>query len=262
MTKIRFVVPYNATKSRLLAPFSQRHATKYQVAQQPLAIQLVARHIVISDDDKLLFVQNSKSGCTSASHLIFEHNNGYTFDGKIHKPAANLKRGLHDWDLTKRLLASPDAYRFTIVRDPIKRAVSAFKDFFVEKQNPASDWFAKPIRAMGYDDSKDIEDNFDVFLDFVTESMRQSATLTDPHFRCQTHNVAWGYIDYNRVCRLENYADEMRAVFTEAGLELPLGGQNLVSKKNTTKSVSFAPSNRQIDRIKTIWADDFRAFDY
>ena len=262
MVKIKFAKPLNRRKHLLLAPFSARHRLKARISEQPVPIQLVFRHIIMSDDLKLLFVQNSKAGCTSTAQLIFEYSRGHRYDGNIHLKGSKLVRGLSNWDIVSPALTDSSAYKFTVVRHPVDRALSGFKNFFVDKRNRIYPKYRRVISAFGYRDDADFAPNFDAFLDFIETSLERSPDFTDPHFRAQVKNVAFGTISYDRICRLENFAEDIALVFAEAGLEFANLGEAVKVKGNPTKMQSFAPSEDQKNRLRKIYRDDFEAFGY
>jgi len=260
MTKIHMRKPYNRTKSVLLSPFISRHKSKAKIAQLPLSLQLVFPHIVLTDDTKLLFVQNSKAGCTTVSHVMYEYSRGSKYSGNIHEQGAKLKRGLSHVDEVLDALHSKDTVRFTIVRDPMTRALSCFKNFFVDKTNERSAKYIRAIRSFGYSEQASMEENFSAYLNLVEASMRKSASFTDPHFRTQVKNVSFGDINYDSICKLENYASDLEAVFAKAQIDLK--GTLFDKKHNATKTSKFSPTEEMKDRVFKIYSEDYEAFGY
>ena len=78
----------------------------------------------------------------------------------------------------------------------------------------------------------------------------------------QVKNVAFGTISYDRICKLENFANDIALVFAEAGLEFANLGAAVKVKSNPTKMQSFAPSEDQTNRLRKIYRDDFEVFGY
>lgn len=125
--KVPKVQPFSPLKHRLLAPVSRRHRRKLAIVSAPIPIQLIARDIIMTDDQRLLYVKNAKAGCSSVAHLLFEYSKGYRYDGSIHKHGIGQLNGFSDWALAENMLQSDDVYRFTTVRDPVARAISCFR---------------------------------------------------------------------------------------------------------------------------------------
>ena len=92
MASIRFQRRHNPLKARLLAPFVPKYRLRSRIAAMPEPIQLIIRQVVLSDDNRLLFVRNFKSGCTTVSHLIYERDKGHRYEGNI-SDAPDLIRG-------------------------------------------------------------------------------------------------------------------------------------------------------------------------
>ena len=262
MPKIQMQKPLHPLKYRMLAPFSERYKTKAKIAASAMPLQTIVPHIVMSDDRKLLFVQNSKAGCTSASHLIYEYSRGNRYEGKIHARDAGLHRGLSYFDDALIALNSPETYVFSIVRDPLKRAVSCFKNFFIDQKNRNYPKYSRSIRKLGFVDGGPMEDNFDSFLRLIELSFTQNLVLTDPHFRLQTLNLGYPDIRYDRICKLENYNADMQAVFKDIGFMFPRDSGALRKRENASKPSQFSPSAMQVKKIEALYAKDYEAFGY
>lgn len=252
--------PYNRTKSVLLSPFISRHKSKAKVAQLPLSLQLAFAQIVLSDDGKLLFVKNPKAGCSTASHVLYEYSRGSKYTGNIHEQGAKLKRGLTHFDEALDALHNPNTVRFTFVRDPMTRALSCFKNFFVDKTNRNAAKYVRAIKNFGYSEQASTEENFSAYLNLVEASMNKSVLFTDPHFRAQVKNVAFGNINYDLICKLESYSNDLKAVFARAKIDFQgnLSGQ----KHNATKTSKFSPTEEMKERVYQIYSEDYKAFGY
>ena len=259
MASIRFQRRHNPLKARLLAPFVPKYRLRSRIAAMPEPIQLIIRQVVLSDDNRLLFVRNFKSGCTTVSHLIYERDKGHRYDGNI-SDAPDLIRGIPYLDKVEPALADPSIYRFTMVRHPVSRAVSAFRDFVVDRRNRESARHLPALREFGLRDGDPASAQFDVFLSFIEACRRIDPAGTDPHFRTQVMNTAFGTMRYDRICRIENYAEDVSAVFREAGLAVPesLGKMRM----NSSSPQDFELSPRQVERLHEVYADDFEAFGY
>ena len=253
--------PINPLKSWLLVPFSARHRAKLRISRQPPAVQRIVHQLVVSDDERLLFTRNFKAGCSSASHLIYEYSKGRKYRDNI-SHAEDLARGIPYWKKIERCLGSPDCYRFTIVREPVARAVSGFRDFVVEGRNGKAPLYAATLAALGLCRDDPLERQFDVYLTFLELFLAQDRLGADPHFRTQAVNIGLGVVDYQRICRLEDYIRDMRQVFDEAGVAPPadaLGGER---RNRSSRQSAFTPDAGQVRRQQALYAEDFEAFGY
>jgi len=153
-------------------------------------------------------------------------------------------------------------YRFTMVRDPQARAVSTFRDFVIDQRNRKASVYKDAFRDFGLSEEAPLEQRFDAFLDFVAYCLGKNPEGTDPHFRRQVTNTAFGVMRYNKIGRLENYADDMAQVLSEAGASLP-DGVSLAKRVNVSnQKVAFTPSAAQRRKIEQLYAADYEAFGY
>lgn len=261
MLKVNFSTRINPTRLRLLAPLSKRHRAKLSLLKQPYAIQDIAHQLVLTDDEKLLFVRNFKAGCSTVTHLLYHASKGAPFQGNI-SDASDLMRGIPHWPRLEPALKSQNTYRFTMVRHPQTRAVSAFRDFFIDHRNRKATVYQDALSDFGAHPNASVEQTFDAFLAFLAYCLEENAEGTDPHFRRQVTNVAFETMEYDKICRIENYADDIAEVFQEAGVLLP-DGVSLAKKKNVSQqSVEFEPNAAQLKKLRHLYAADFEAFEY
>lgn len=248
-------------KLRLLSPISKRHRAKRTLLAQPYAIQDIIHQLVLTDDKKMLFVRNFKAGCSSVTHLLYEFSKGHVFAGNI-SDAPDFMRGVPYWPHIEPALSAPDVYRFTMVRHPQTRAVSAFRDFFIDGRNREAARYDGILGEFGASTEATIDEKFDAYLAFISYCLTENPEGTDPHFRRQVTNTAFGTMRYDRICRLETYADDMERVFAEAGAALPKSA-SLTKKKNVSQGAKvFAPSPAQQEEIRALYRADFEAFFY
>jgi len=246
---------------KALGLISKRHRAKKTLLSQPREIQNIIHQLVLTDDEKLMFVRNFKAGCSTVTHLLYHMSKGARFEGNI-SDAKDLIRGMPHWPQLEQALGRSDVYRFTMVRDPQARAVSTFRDFVIDQRNRKASVYKDAFRDFGLSEEAPLEQRFDAFLDFVAYCLDQNPEGTDPHFRRQVTNTAFGVMRYNKIGRLENYADDMAQVLSEAGASLP-DGVSLAKRVNVSnQKVSFTPSAAQKRKIEHLYAADYEAFGY
>jgi len=224
-------------------------------------VQNVVHQLVLTDDENLMFVRNFKAGCSTVTHLLYQLSKGTQFDGNI-SDAQDLMRGMSYWPQLEMALARPDVYRFTMVRHPESRAVSTFRDFFVDHRNRKASVYKDVLHDFGAQPASPVEQRFDAFLGFVDYCLNVNPEGTDPHFRRQITNTAFGTLKYDKVCRLENYSTDMEKVLSEAGMTLP-DEASLRSRKNVSQQeVVFEPTVGQKRKLEQLYAPDYEAFGY
>jgi len=146
-----------------------------------------------------LYMKNHKAACTTVlatllAHLLAEKGEGRAgIDMEtIHTPPKNLlltgARGLSVQRVMKDL-SDPGVFRFTVVRDPVARTVSAFADKIVRQDKQKR----KLMRHLGRPDDGDI--TLSEFLDIMARD--PSARDIDRHWRNQCKEISFGLIDYD-----------------------------------------------------------------
>lgn len=96
-------------------------------------------------------------------------------------------------DMLEEVLTSSAYRRFTVVRDPASRVLSAY----LEKIGQALKQSEPIVAALGLPAS-DI--TFRQFLDVIGE---QTSREQDPHWRRQADHLGWGIVDYDDAIHLE-----------------------------------------------------------
>lgn len=142
-------------------------------------------------------------------------------------------------------------YKFTIVRNPWDRLVSAYH--YLKNTTPyeADKSFAR----------KNLSE-FESFESFVLNGLERPEVLNWVHFRPQISflkNEA-GKLDINFIGRLENLTTDFR-VITE---ELQMNGISLPDKTNVSQRDSYKLyyTEEMIDIVRRVYNDDVNEFDY
>ena len=118
-------------KTRVLAPFLPRYKVLKAMNDLPVALRGPMRDLVMTLDEKFLFLRNAKCGCTSIAQLMFYYSNEAFYPRSIHRAAKGIYLSRYHWPRIKPVLDGDKAFLFTFVREPEARAWSAFTNFFV-----------------------------------------------------------------------------------------------------------------------------------
>jgi len=140
-------------------------------------------------------------------------------------------------------------YGFSIVRDPMRRVVSAYTDKMRDTH------FRSQInRALGRTDP-DQRVGFGKFLEALElQTIRQM----NPHWRPQTELLMLDALDYDHICKLENLRDDMDYLCAATDLpRMPLPHQNRIKQSD-----DLVPTPAQRTRIYKIYQNDFEALSY
>ena len=249
-------------KVKLLAPFIKRYQPRLQVSKQPESLRPVLLTTLQTDDGKMVFVKNSKAGCTTIANILFHYSKGRHHGGRIHSERDDFRQGLEYWKENLEALRSKTNTKFTFVRNPQSRAISAFTNFFVDKTNRAAPNHLKLIGGFGFSDENDVSRNFDVYLDYLQACFEENAMRTDRHFRLQKINIGLGVIDYDLIGRLENFEHDLRKVFEMAGASEYMDKHADFRRDNRSSKNKLQLTKLQQSKIEALYAPDYEAFNY
>lgn len=144
-------------------------------------------------------------------------------------------------------------FSFVFVRNPFERTLSAFLDKIVRSrgEHPAyRDYHAMHRRGA--------EPTFGEFCEFL----RDGGLRADPHWAPQTDCLLLPLRAYDFIGRFETLAADLETIaaklFPETSLELPKKGP----RTGASAKVKASYSTTEIEIVRTLYAQDFEAFDY
>ncbi|WP_415183088.1 sulfotransferase family 2 domain-containing protein [Phaeovulum sp.] len=151
-------------------------------------------------------------------------------------------------------------FKFSFVRNPTRRIVSAFNNFFVDFKNKQHRRHLPYIEKFGFNTSRDNEYNFDIFLNYLTRSFEGDMDRIDPHFRPQFYNVRPDLLSYDFLGRVENLDRDMATIthrLKDRGVDLKM---QPIERKNVSKG-GYSPTASQIKRLEDLFCRDFELFE-
>ena len=140
-----------------------------QFAMLPVELQYLYMHSISIPDRQIVFAKNSKAGCTSVAHALQAALSNYPCSGRIHEENDVLIQGYDNWSIARAAFESETVFKFTTIRNPLRRIVSAYLDIFVERRNPASIHHRAAIEFVERDGGDALTKRFSRFVDFVQE---------------------------------------------------------------------------------------------
>lgn len=242
-------------------PFVERYSAYYALEKEPEEIRGVFSNCIMSQDKKILFMKNSKAGCTSIAQMIIHYSTGQ-FSENPHIHQAGVYQGLLRQKELREGFVDPKTYCFSISRDPIDRMLSAFFNFFIDENGRYAQKYLDAIKQRGFIDGGDLLKNFEVFVSFVEESLLVSRLYADPHWREQHVNMGLGFLNYNYIAKIENYNDDIQKVFDEADIGECLKTLDWKKKFNASSRRKLELPKSTISKIQTLYAKDFEVFGY
>lgn len=253
-----FLVPEeNHLKTNILAPFFSRYRNKKSLRSLDPKMQDLAKHAVLFPAGNTLYVKNSKAGCTSVSHNMYYWDHGAFYDGNIHR-CRDLAQGPAWFSKIAQALQNPDVFKFTFVRSPIRRCISGYSNFFLDKTNRSHTFHLPYLQKMGFEGLQSEVDKFDCFLDYVAQTLRLNVDRMDPHFRPQVHNLRPHLVPYNFIGQVENLSNDLEHVANLIGQNHTYQSRKAQQNKS---SQSYSPQPYQYQRIKDLYQDDYVWFD-
>ncbi len=245
-----------------LRPFVQRYRDLQEFHRIDKQLKCILPDIVQSDDGRLLFVKNSKAACTTVTNVIYEYSKGKVCSDAVHSQTDDFVHGFNHWRSHLNALFNDHTLKATMVRHPEDRFLSAFRNFFIDLTNKSVDLHLQHIKKFGFDQNQSVSDNLDAFLSYVELSFSEDRLLTDKHFRLQVHNIAFGWIDYDVIGRVENIRNDLMNLFGRLGVKNFIESKAGLHHYNASSSMKIELSNRQRLRVEALYADDYTAFAY
>jgi hypothetical protein len=154
-----------------------------------------------------MYMKNHKAACTNVlTLLITQMHHALSSDAELEismKSVHNLPtdylragaRGL-DWPTAEKALTEITCFRFTIIREPLSRTVSAWSDKMQGDTRHRRDF----NQVIGRDLDTDV--SLPEFLDIIAQDDR--ARLIDRHWRPQHLEISYGQVPYNFIGRVED----------------------------------------------------------
>ena len=219
--------------------------------------------------DRVVYLEVPKAACTvmkmvlrdlyaSTPLMMYPHMSRQTKRGMfVHARANAPLPALTDLDdaAQRELLEDNDVLRFTVVRNPYTRFVSAWRDKVYLYEPTAEDVYVAVRGA-----APDVAHKQPIqFAEFAEHVERTISANTDPHWRRQVDLTYPDAIRYTHIGKTENLPATIALLYRHAGQEPPptiprANGAALLA------GASYTPSLAR--RVHDIYAQDFVAFDY
>jgi hypothetical protein len=262
-----------ALKYRVLGTLSTYYRGREAIIGLPLPLGQALRRTVSSSDGRMLYVKNPKAACTSLTQLVHQLDGGQFVPLDRLHGSSKVRQGVRYADAHLNLLNDPKCVRFTFVRNPVARAVSAFTMIFGDQPSKVfrSDEHRKRAAlhehgmwTLGYDPNGDMHRNFDVFIDYLEHCLAVAPAEVNIHWKPQTLSVAHGLIDYAFIGKVETLQQDLRTIGEMSGRDL-LEGLNEAphfNRSSAVRPVDLAVSDLQRRKIQNLYAGDCDAFGY
>lgn len=215
-----------------------------------------ARKLHPLPDYGCIYVRNAKAATSTILFWLHLAHTGHKAWGNIHKrhklPDAHNDVGL--WRTVRMLRGQ--AFRFTFVREPIRRAESAYLDKIANLKK-GDQWRARIREVLELPPTPGEPLSFDQFVDALE---RQEPILMDPHWRPQHLNLMHPLLEFDLVGRLETFDADIARVRAATGLpDLPIMTRNVSSKRPASL---FDGRPDLLRRVRDVYARDLELYGY
>lgn len=223
----------------------------------------VNRRFNISLKHRYMYSPVAKVGTTSLNH-IFQKLEMQELNRKwidFH-PVVEHSPFVKPYQLTRKQLADilfdEDYFRFLFVRDPFRRAVSAWRD----KINGNRPEKKQILKALGL--PPDTVEKPVSFLEFLSAVKETPDEKRDEHWRSQTSLSCADVIPYAFLGRMESFETDIKHIEGKLGLNLEpfYPTEQLKNAVADKRPYTDDYCEETITLVQTIYADDFQRFSY
>tara|TARA_R110002095_G_scaffold92696_1_gene81043 strand:- start:23 stop:820 length:798 start_codon:yes stop_codon:yes gene_type:complete len=203
----------------------------------------------VSDKFKLVYIVNSKAGCTSIKQALMS-SSGDDVNGDnywdVHK--ASAEKGYVKSTLSE---IEKEYFFFTFVRSPFSRVASLYLNKFCHQQNISQRGFGYKRYLGG------VLDRNDSFEKFVTKISKIPDILCDRHFKPQAYLINKESEKIDFIGKFENFNDD----YERLRKDFHLKKLNVVNK-SSDYSLSDIYTHTTLDLVAKRYEEDIEQFGY
>jgi hypothetical protein len=218
---------------------------------------------------KFLFMKTSKAACSTVMATLIrqmarargdEGNGVMETLNSVHSPPANLVmsglKALNE-QMIMDALADPDVFKFTVIRDPISRTVSAWADKIDGNEKEKG----RLMRYLGRDENSNI--TLKQFIALLAED--EGARDLDRHWRLQRKETSYDLIDYDYIGLVEEMDAAMEKIVgtcfgTEAAGEIVDTRRTLGHKTKSSELIKTL-SAKDLKNLEKAFGPDFEMYE-
>jgi hypothetical protein len=244
----------------------------------------------LSQKHRYLYVETPKVACTTIKAFLQAAEgrdiSDQNFEEVHDRDKSPLLKPDKRPDLLFDLLGSDNSFKFTFVRNPYTRILSAYLDKIKRTSvEQAIAYGAARLKQLDQPvagdlplapDAKALEghrrerlhslslstDSDVSFKEFVESLTRTDPAKMDAHWRPQTLLTAQAYIDYDFIGRFERLEADLNWVANKLNIMHYLKIQPTPHRTNSDRKISEYYTDYLYKVVANIYIDDFKAFDY
>lgn len=221
--------------------------------------------MMVSERHRLFYIPVAKCACTSLKSMMVRL-------AGIAQPEIAVELGVHlvtdrfntgvqlkdkPMDRARAILASADYFKFSVIRDPFERLVSAYLEKFVYKRHSERNLLHTRPVISAVQGSADIDlqrgVSFDEFLAYI---LQQDPFDLDAHWRPQ-HLYFKGVPHISRIYRLDNIGELEDYLLRHHEVDVSLGHENSTAKSDLALPEAPTLPAGEFDQLAAIDPDSF-----
>lgn len=217
----------------------------------------IGTYIIPVPEYDLVYVKNPKSACSTLLAWLDRLHTG-EHDAELPNIHKNHRlptvREVGPREVVRML--SGAAYRFSFVRNPLRRFESAYWNKIVHSRG----WRSRNLpESMGLPRDPEAVIGFEEFLAAV--EAQDPVSEMDPHWRPQHVNLMHPVVSYDRIGHLESFEADLKLIREEAGLpDVPVQAWHRSSRSSTDSVYNGRPD--LVGRVERLFATDFELYGY
>ncbi|MEI7601122.1 MAG: sulfotransferase family 2 domain-containing protein [Aestuariivirga sp.] len=193
----------------------------------------------------LLFIHVPKTGGTAIETYLRGIGLTGFFDPPTYmpvRPYLKVPPAHYDYGYLSRLFDLTKLYSFAVVRHPVRRMVSEYKWALEKSTLPGQ------LAQMAFSD----------YIRHMFDAYRRDENVVAGHFKPQIRFVGE---KVTKIFKYESGLDNvLRHVLQDVGLKI--SSEMKLPVVNSTSSREVVPSDSDVDLIREVYAEDFKAFGY
>jgi len=218
----------------------------------------------ISLKHNYFYMENPKVASTTTLRILQQHEDAMVAGkmANVHVRDSSPILQLSSMPVEKQIecLLENVLYKFTFVRDPYSRLLSAFLSK-IEKPLPAKAEILAIIKGVDRSAIDDLSEHVD-FATFVDIVCSQSSVSMNPHWKSQLDQILFNKINYTFIGKFENFRTDIKSVCARL-----FPGESYSFSHSANRTDSDAKLMRYYtrdlsDKVYRHFYDDFHAFEY
>ena len=209
---------------------------------------------------KIIYVETPKVGCTAIKKILqyseLDYDMGNMLDDVHDKGRSPLKSPQQDQEGFINCLNSPEYFKFSFVRNPLTRVLSAYLDKIARHPDMTADRKQK----LGLH----VNEGIPTFGEFIEMIYGHEFRDMNPHWAPQSFLLGIENVRYDYLGRFEHFEASIEQLLAKVQLRVPEGtfASGRVHATNADELVIKHYSPTILKQVREIYHDDFKYLGY